>query len=228
MLLLGQLGLNGLIGIWKKECWWNLGCLLLCHLTTLQCKVQFLFLAFLCHLIGVPGPRAFYEAIWPTWTFNSSLLETNPKGIQVTIPCCNIADLLIKTSQNRWATANMQLMHQGTSGGWWVHSGFLLQFEEAPNMSFKWKEKRKDKSMTNPLINRNGIRIQMLHFCYQENYIWLPCDKLPHYYPVVDVQNMSSPSQLVIRLKSGSWKPALPLIMRHLSITTGIHAIGND
>jgi hypothetical protein len=57
------LGLNGMIGIWKKECWWNLGCLLLWHLTTLQCKVQFLFFASLCHLICMPGPRAFYEAI---------------------------------------------------------------------------------------------------------------------------------------------------------------------
>ncbi len=57
------LGLNGLIGIWEKECWWNLGCLLLCHLTTLQCKVQFLFFVSLCHLICVPCPRAFYAAL---------------------------------------------------------------------------------------------------------------------------------------------------------------------
>lgn len=59
-------------------------------------------------------------------------------------------------------------------------------------------------------------------------YIWLPCDKLPHYYPVVEVQNMSSPSLLAIRLQSGSWIPALPLIITYLNITTGIHAVDND
>jgi hypothetical protein len=169
------LGWNGLIGIWRKERWWNLGCLLLCHLTMLQCKVQFLFITSLCHLICVPGPRALYEAIWATWTLNSSLLETNHKDIEVRTPHCNIADLLIKTSQNWWATANMlnlqelQVMHQGYM--WRVVSSllFFVAVWRSSKQEFQMEGQGRDKSTRDASINRNLIMIQMLHFCYQEN-----------------------------------------------------------